>query len=629
MASYLDIYRQNLSKVQQEFDVGNRGLFDYVLGTAAYGLGKPAADLVSVPIGYAIDKIPTSVKQNVVEAARTAGLPEAAQYVGQKIDDYVPENIQRRVGEATMFAEAMPMFRGLGILRDPAAAGMFLSSGEVYKKGNYKPEEVELNYGEKAVGAVLGDPIRAVSQKGTMLGGMTLDDAAKRTSGMTVDQLLTNTANAYKFMKGTVEWGAKGLGRVANLMFNPTARALYTERGISPVFDTYYQMYKRAEAANDKKAADQALQLAQSQMQQMANVKKQAGGKTRGEDATKDFINAATDPDAPQGFVNTAEAGQGWYHNSTSNAKSVINGISKADSDIIEEHVMRVWKADPDKTNVIVKTPRSDYTGNHFEDVLARNTNVTRVAELFADKEGNFVAFNSGQELADAIGDLNKANRTYQRQSGENKPGDVKRDKKTGKKEGNLFSIQRVEDDGVWLQMSKAGQAKVEGGVNMLIKVDTNGNLTGVMSDLHDFFEKLPTGKVANKLGVNRAIEKVGRGKIPKIGDVPNVPMQMALPNDVIAVTPPMQTNVVSVTGQTFNQKTKDAMGLRQADTTPTPDAAMKAAVRDRVEAAGQITPSTGEVLRESVPVAQNVALVGGGIQSSFDEDDPLASTIQ
>jgi hypothetical protein len=409
-------------------------------------------------------------------------------------------------------------------------------------------------------------------------------------------------------------------------MFNPTARALYTERGISPVFDTYYQMYKKAEAANDKTGANQALELAQSQMQQMANIKKQAGGKTRGEDATKDFINAATDPDAPQGFVNTAEAGQGWYHNSTSNAKSVVNGISKTDSDIIEEHVMRVWKADPDKTNIIVKTPRSDYTGNHFEDVLARNTNVTRVAELFADKDGNFVQFTTGQELANAIGDLNKSVKTYQRKSGDNKPGDPKRDKKTGKKESDLFSIERIEDDGVWLQMSKPGQAKVEGGVNMLIKVDTNGNLTGVMSDLHDFMEKIPTGKIANKVGANKALNKAG---LPTIKDIPNVPMQMALPNNVIAVTPPMQTNVVSVTGQTFNKQTVDAMGLKQTDTTPTPDAAKKAAVRDRVEATAQITPSTGEVLRESVPVAQNVALMGGGLQSALEDDDPLAPTIQ
>lgn len=114
MASYLDTYRKNLAKVQSEFDTGNRGLFEYLLGTAAYGLGKPAADLIGVPIGFAIDQIPDSAKQSMVKMAQEAGLPEAAQYVGEKIDEYVPERLQRGVGEATMFAEAFPMFRNRG-----------------------------------------------------------------------------------------------------------------------------------------------------------------------------------------------------------------------------------------------------------------------------------------------------------------------------------------------------------------------------------------------------------------------------------------------------------------------------------------------------------------------------------
>lgn len=604
-------YIGDLAKVQSEFDTGDRNLGEYILGTAAYGLGKPAADLVGVPIGYALDQIPTSIKQGALSLAQQAGLPEAAQYIGQQVDRYVPERVQRGVGEATMFAEAFPMFRATGILRDPAAAGMFASSAEVYKKGNYRPEDVSLSYPEEAVGAVLGDPIKAISNR-TGLGSK-----IESVTGVTPEQLLNNVGNIYKKGRGTLEWGAKGLGRVANLMFNPNARALYTERGISPVFNTYYRMYQQAEAAGDKTAANQALELAQTQVQQMANIKKQAGGKTRGEDATKDFINAATDPDSPGAFFNAAKAGPGWYHQSASQSKSVYRGIDKADSDIIENHVMRVWGADPSKTEIIVKTPRSDYTGNHFNDVLGRNTNVSRVAELFADKDGNFVPFESGQALADQIEELNKKTQTYQRARGDKKVGDPKRDPKTGKKEGKLFSVMRVEDDGVWLQMSKAGTAKVEGGVNMLIKVDTNGNLTGVMSDLHDFYEKLPTGKLASKLGIKG------------VPDVPNVPMRMALPKNVIAVSPPMQTNVVSITGQTFNTKTKDAMGLRQAETTPTPEAAMKAAVRDRAEATAQITPSTGEVLRESVPVAQNVALMGGGLQSALEEEDPLAPTIQ
>ena len=619
MASYFDEYARNLAKVQSEFDSGNRGLFDYVLGTAAYGLGKPAADLVGVPIGWAMDALPDSVKQGALEAARTAGLPEAAQYVGQKIDQYVPEDVQRRVGEATMFAEALPMFRGLGILRNPAAKGMFTSSAEVYKKGNYRPDDISLSYPEEAVGAVLGDPIKAISNR-TGLGSK-----VESVTGMTPEQILTNVGNFYKKTRGTLEWGANGLGRVAKLMFNPSARALYTERGISPVFDKYYQMYKQAEAADDYKAADQALQLAQAQMQQMANIKKQAGQVTRGEDATKDFINAATDPDAPSGFFNAGEAGKGWYHTSTSQAKSVYRGIDKADSDYIEDHIMRVWKADPNNTEVIVKTPRSDYTGNHFNDVLGRNTNVSRVAELFADKDKNFVAFKSGEELAERIKQLNESTKTYQKARGSKKPGDPKRNPVTGKKEGNLFTVMKTEDDGVWIQMSKPGTAKVEGGVNMLIKVDINGNLTGVMSDLHDFYEKLPTSKVGN------LVNKVGNALLDKtpidyrldlnVPDIPNVPLMMAVPKNVIAVSPPMQTNVVSITGKTFNQKTKDAMGLKQADTTPTPEAAMKAAVRDRVEATGQIKASTGETLRESLPVAQNMALVGGGTASALEED--------
>lgn len=619
---YVNEYADSLAKVKSEFDTGNRGLLELLVGGVGYGLGKPVADLVGVPIGFAIDQVPDAAKKGMMQMAQEAGLPEALQYIDETIDEYVPERLQRGIGEATMIAEAIPALRAVGLLRNPASSGMFLSSGEVYKKGNYQPEEVPLNVVEEVAGSAVGTPLRAASDKGNLFGGMNLGDAAKLTSGMTVDQLLKNTENAYKFMKGTVEWGAKGLGRVANLMFNPTARALYTERGISPVFNTYYEMYKKAEAAGDKTEADRALQLAQSQMQQMANVRKQAGAKSRGEDATADFINAATDPDAPSAFFNAGETGSGWYHSSTSNAKSIINGISEADSNIIEEHIMRVWKQnDPNKTNIVVKTPRSDYTGNHFKDVLGRNTNVTRVAELFANEKGDFVAFNSGDDLAEAIGKLNEANKTYKRRRGDNKPGDPKRDPTTGKKQGNLFSIQRVEDDGVWIQMSKAGEAKVEGGVNMLIKVGIDGNLTGVMSDLHDFMEKVPTGKIANKVGLNRRLARAG---LPQIPDVPNVPMQRALPNNVVAVSPPMQTNVVSITGQTFNQKTKDAMGLRQADTTPIPEAARKEATRQRVEEAAQIRPSRKEVVRESIPVAQNVALVGGGTASALEADDDL-----
>lgn len=617
-------YADSLAKVQREFDTGNRNLGEYLLGTAAYGLGKPAADLVGVPIGYAMDQIPDSVKQGALSLARQMGLPEAAQYVGQQIDKYVPEGVQRGVGEATMFAEAFPMFRATGILRDPAAKGMFLSSGEVYKKGNYRPDDVELNPAEE----ILGGSFKSVMPLEKL-------DSAVKVRGYTPSQILNNVEAFYKQKKGTLEWGAKGLGRVANLMFNPKARALYTERGISPVFDTYFQMYKKAEAENDTKAANDALRLAQSQMQQMANIKAQSGQVTRGQDATKDFINAAADPDSPGAFFNAGEMGEGWFRESTKNAKVLRKGefgeISKADTDFIEDYLVSrdVWDLkDPNRVNVIVKTPRADMTGNHFKDILGWNPKVSNIAEVFSDKDGNLKTFSSPDDLRTALVQMSRDKRTYKRASGENKPGDIKKDVKTGKDIPHQFSIAKVADDGVWVKFTDIGEAYVEGGTNALIKVGLDGQLTGVMSDLHNFYERVDLDSVARKVpGAGKALDAVG----VRLPTVDNVPMRMALPEEVLAVTPPMRTHVVEIGRKsTFNDTVRNSFEFPpQKESIPIPDAARVDAVRQRVEAAGQITPSTGEVLRESVPVAQNVALVGGGIQSSLDEEDPFASTIQ
>jgi hypothetical protein len=65
----------------------------------------------------------------------------------------------------------------------------------------------------------------------------------------------------------------------------------------------------------------------------------------------------------------------------------------------------------------------------------------------------------------------------------------------------------------------KGGRGKVEGGINMIMKVEPNGDVTGYMSDLHDFLEKTPIGPV----------------------------LERSLPTQVFAVSPPMQTNVFSI----------------------------------------------------------------------------------
>lgn len=596
-ANYGREYASELNKVQREFDEGDRNLLEYILGTGAYGIGKPIADAVGIPIGMAIEQIPDSVKQRAVDLAKQAGIPQALQAAGETIDQYVPERLQRAGAEAGMLASAMPAARALGINRDPATKGMFLSSGEVYKKGNYRPDDVELD----PAAEILGGSIKAMIPLKTL-------DAAVDVKGVTPSQIIDRIEGTYKKGMGTLEWGAKGVGRVANLMFNPSARALYTERGIAPVFDTYYKMYQKAQEAGDTTAANNAIKLAHSQMQQMANIKKQAGQVTRGDDATKDFINAAADPDSPGAFFNAGEMGKGWFKQSTQNSKAVrteqFGALPDADADFIEEYLFskNAWDLkDPDKVNVIVKTPRSDVTGNHFKDILGRAPNVSNIAEVFADKDGNFVPFQSSDQLRQALIDKRTKLRTYQNKAGKNKPGDVKRDPKTGKPIPPAFSVVKTADDGVWVNFGRVGEAKVEGGVNALVKVGLDGTLTGVMSDLHNFYEKF---------------------KIPKTKiTVQNRPMQMALPQEVLAITPPMRTTVQEIgRGSTF--KASERAGIRpQSETIPIPEAATLDAARRRVEAAAEIRPSAGEVARQTVPVAQNVGLLGLGTASAVEQE--------
>jgi hypothetical protein len=106
-----------------------------------------------------------------------------------------------------------------------------------------------------------------------------------------------------------------------------------------------------------------------------------------------------------------------------------------------------------------------------------------------------------------------------------------------------------------------------------------------------------------------------------------------ALQDDVIAVTPPMQTNVVSVsrTGK-FGDAAEE---LREApgETMPVPARARQSEAkgltepRDRVVAAGEAQPSAGEIAAQTVPVVQNVQFLESLLGEY--EEDPLAPTIR
>lgn len=536
----LSNYVKDLQQVEQEFQTGNRNVGEYILGTGYYGVAKPiesAIEAVTPDLG---------VGEFIGEQIAKTGLP-------QYIEENVSPDTRRAMSEGLGLFGVTPVGRMVGSA--PEARGMYATGGRVYKTGHYNPTEVQLNKVEEAA----------------------------------LKNVADETKNRYKALKGNASFVVDGLQTVTNLFFNPKARAMFTEYGLNPVYNKVYRDYQRALTTGDAVKAREQLQILHNQAQAMENIKRQAGQKPKKMSATEDFVLAASDPNSPATYNALKDHGPSWYHE-TASPGATFSNFRKEDADFIQEHIQRSWPRafeKPDQTEVLVKTPRSDITGNHFVDVLGRNPSVTKVTDLFLKKtkKGNeFNPFDSVEDLKEA---LEKKAKVKVTQAG---------------KEKNAFRVLKSDDTGVWIVTSGVGRAKVEGGVNMLIKVEPNGNLTGVMSDLHNFLEE------ATVKGVK----------------VRNRPMEAVLPNQVIAVSPPMQTNAVSVSK--VGKFGKDAEILREAqgETIPVPERARTAAARERVEQPMGLKPSVGETARQATQQAADYTMLGN-LMASEEEPEQLS----
>jgi hypothetical protein len=178
--------------------------------------------------------------------------------------------------------------------------------------------------------------------------------------------------------------------------------------------------------------------------------------------------------------------------------------------------------------------------------------------------------------------------------------------KKKEKRKDAEFVYTGKDDTGVYLQVArkqrKGGRGKVEGGINLLMKVEPNGDVTGYMSDLHDFLEKVPV--------LGKALEK-------------------SLPTQVLAVSPPMQTNIYSFTSKkkvdrVYGEGTQEAMKVARPEPAQG-QAAEFADAAQRLQDMDQLTPSALSRARETGAVAQNIS----AFSMPLTYEDPFASTIE
>jgi len=549
---------------------------------------------------------------------------------GQEVMQNVAEFGQTPRGESLFnmatATQLAPIMRGVGLATSPAMRGSALTGGDVFKRGHYTPTQVEV--GQFKRDSVTGEQDRTQRRDSSDGLGL-LSKVSRPVEQFAIDVLkpTEQTLNKYKTAKGHAKFFLSGAGGILQNMYSPKARALYADYGISRSMDRAYGRYQNAVNKGDAVAARQALIEAHQQAQQTGIIRKQTGAEAKKKDFTESYLEAASDPNSPAPPVfKVSDYGDNWYDDLASPA-ATFGDFPSSKARFIQDHIESVWGGlrgyDRTRTSATIKTPRSDITGNHFTDVMAENPSVrTQISNVFLGGTKDAPELRQFETVDELKGALEALTRNNKYVRGE-KAGQTKKDK-FGKDELPSIRIKAVDEDGVWVTVpglvGKSG--KVEGGINALIHINTKGELIGVMSDMHNFLEEIPLNKVPV---AGKAFEKAGMGRVR------NRPMEAAVKDDYLNVTPPMQTNVVSISKEgKFGDAAED---LREAarETMPVPARAQSnkenPAAQQRLEDTMNQEVDDLSYGRELVPVTQNALLVGS-VFGDDDEDNPLASTV-
>ena len=556
---------QDMEKVSEDYRSGDRNYLEWLLGNTA-AVGRGFGDAVATVGDYMVPDA-LGVGENIAKGMQYLADTDVGQYVGQKKKQFTEEFpvTSRLFGEAFDASNLL----GLGAIKrgvmrgDEAMRGLHTASGDVIVPNYYNPRTKQYSpTTEKILQKISPDEVSP--------------------SGKEVYVKDNKTQNMIRKGLGFGEFLGRGVGRVASNLINPYNRALYAEHGISPAYKHAYNKFLDADKAyQDGLAAkvpmaertrllsqrNAAIEEAHSQMQQMKNIRMQAEAVARKNDATDPFGIAAADPSSPMYFAPTRK---NWYWSSGSKGAN-LRDITPEESKFVQNHFENTWLKGEDMNDVriVVKKPHSQVTGDHFRDVIGRNSQVKHALNVFKNfKRRGRPEFETVEELAAAV----------------KKKADTKIKIAGHKDKQKAFTYVGEDNGGVWIKLGKAGTAKVEGGVNMLIKIEPNGNVTGYMSDLHDFLEKVPG---------------LGQG------------LAYSLPKKVLAVSPPMQSNVYSLMSEAKTSDIFGKAGMAKRKPIPSFPENERAAAADRLNTAAAYKPSKTEIARQTGQVAQNVSLFG------------------
>jgi hypothetical protein len=322
-------------------------------------------------------------------------------------------------------------------------------------------------------------------------------------------------ANAREKVGSFVDWGADSVRRGIEQTISPSARALYREQGIN---QTMQEVAKDARVSG--KNRDRAKAVAQGQASGVL-IPDQAGrrGPVSLDVQDIDRRSFLTEPvPATQGSY-TSLVKDNDLKGKYDTGRNVV--VSDKDLKIVDEHVGKVWRDrdgvplnESEGAHIRIKNAGAgdQITGAHHADFVSKSGVHRTFSKLFKDGKNH-----SLEEMHEIVENLEGSNLRLHPKS---------------------KTMEDVNENGLWVTGSFSGTAITEGGVNFIAKISPNGRVMAVVSDEHNFLEKIPA--------VGKALE-------------------LALPNRSISVTPPMHFDLKKNKAKVKSEQPKDKKNVRES----------------------------------------------------------------
>jgi len=301
-------------------------------------------------------------------------------------------------------------------------------------------------------------------------------------------------------MVGVGQWAEKGVKGGIQSIIDPEARALYDKHGINKasqqVVKDEMTLHKKAKDKGDVSGAKRHKEKAIAQINYNKYITAQSKHSGKIAKAMDNVLNAVSyggmQPLTKANYIKSASKQKYTQSLQGRNGKEVSKPLvtSEADLSYAYDAAIKMWGMPDSKANKLVVKRNTGMGGGHQGD-MSGTKNVTNsfLRSMYANKDAS-----TPQEI---FAHLSEVVDFKVSKSGEKTPITRAQQKNIKIVSTDLADIEK---NGLWLSSSQVGSGIVEGGINTITKVLPNQRSMTVMSDVHDFLEKVPVlGKVLGK----------------------------------------------------------------------------------------------------------------------------------